>query len=302
MILGMRITQNKNGDVTLTQKAYSERMLERFKMNHCSPISTPLPPGTSLSIDDCPTTPQEVSEMAKIPYRKALGSLMWLQVATRPDLTYAVNILSQFAHNPGKSHWNALKHTLAYVKGTIDYGITYRGGGTLNPIGYVDSDYAGCKDTRRSTEGNVFIVTGGPISWESKHQETVALSTVESKYMAFTRATTQVLWTMKFFAEIGLPVTKPITIFADNNRSISNSINDKNHRRTKHIDVKFHFVKEHTKKGEIIFTYILFSDNLADLFTKPLPRKTIKRLASEMDLNPKGKNMLMGVTKVKLGN
>ena len=108
--------------------------------------------------------------------------------------------------------------------------------------------------------------------------------------MAFTRATTQALWTMKFFAEISLPVTKPITIFADNNGSISNSINDKNHRRTKHINVKFHFVKEHTKKREIIFTYIPSLDNLADLFTKPLPCETIKRLASEMDLNPKGKN------------
>ena len=160
----------------------------------------------------------------------------------------------------------------------------------MNPIGYVDSDYAGCKDIRCSTEGNVFIVAGGPISWESKRQETVALSTVESEYMAFTRATTQALWTIKFFAEIGLPVTKPITIFADNNGSISNSINNKNYRQTKHINVKFHFVKEHTKKGEIIFTYIPSSDNLADLFTKPLPHETIKRLASEMDLNPKGKN------------
>ena len=99
----------------------------------------------------------------------------------------------------------------------------------MNPIGYVDSDYAGCKDTRRSTEGNVFIVAGGPVSWESKHQETVALSTVESEYMAFTRATAQALWMMKFFAEIGLSVTNPITIYVDNNRSISNSTNNKNH-------------------------------------------------------------------------
>jgi len=226
----MHITQNKNGDVTLTQKAYSKHMLEHFKMNHCAPTSTPLPPGSSLLIDDCPTTSQETSEMAKTPYREALGSLMWLQVATRPDLTYAVNILSQFSHNPGRFHWNTLKHTLAYVKGTIDYGITYRGGGTLNPIGYVNSDYAGCKDTRRSTEENVFIVAGGLVSWESKHQETVALSTVESEYMAFTRAMAQALWMMKFFAEIGLSVTNPITIYVDNNRSISNSTNDKNHR------------------------------------------------------------------------
>ena len=115
----------------------------------------------------------------------------------------------------------------------------------------------------------------------------MALSTVESEYMAFTRATAQALWMMKFFTEIGLPVTNPITIYADNNGSISNSTNDKNHRRTKHIDVKFHFVKEHMKKGEIMFTYIPSSDNLADLFTKSLPLEMIRRLATAMDLNHK---------------
>jgi len=187
LILGIHITQNKNGDITLTQKAYSKRMLECFKMNHCVPTSTPLPPGSLLLIDDCPTISQETSEMAKTPYHEALGLLMWLQVATHPDLTYAVNILFRFSHNPGRSHWNALKHILIYVKGTIDYGITYRGGGTLNPIGYMDSDYAGCKDTKHSTEGNVFIVAGEPVSWESKCQETVALSIVESEYMAFVK-------------------------------------------------------------------------------------------------------------------
>jgi len=104
---------------------------------------------------------------------------------------------------------------------------------------------------------------------------------------AFMHAMAQALWMMKFFAEIGLPVTNPITIYADNNGSISNSTNDKNHCRTKHIDIKFHFVKEHTKKGEIMFIYIPSSNNLADLFTKFLPRKMIRRLTTAMDLNPK---------------
>jgi len=167
--------------------------------------------------------------MAKTSYCEALGSLMWLQVVTHLDLTYAVNILFRFSHNPGRSHWNTLKHTLAYVKGTIDYEITYRGGGTLNSISYVNSDYTGCKDIRYSIKGNIFIIAGGPVSWESKCQETMVLSTVESEYMTFTHATAQALWMMKFFTEIGLPMTNPITIYADNNRSISNSTNNKNH-------------------------------------------------------------------------
>jgi len=186
-----------------------------------------------------------------------------------------VNILSQFAQNPGRTHWNTIKHTLAYVKSTLNYGITYKGGESLNPIGYVDSDYAGCKDTQHLTKGNIFVVAGGPMSWQSKHQEMVALSTVESKYMAFTRATSQVLWIIKFFAKIGLPISIPITIYADNSGSISNSTTSKHHRHTKHIDIKFHFVNEHTKKGEVIFNYIPSANNIAGLFTKPLPRDTV---------------------------
>jgi len=113
-------------------------------MNGCAPSSTPLPAGLSLSIEDCPSTPEEVEEMAKVPYREALGAIMWLQVVTRPDLSYAINVLSRFAHNPGKQHWNVLKHVLSYIKGTSHYGITYKGGGSLTPVGYIDSDYAGC--------------------------------------------------------------------------------------------------------------------------------------------------------------
>ena len=111
--------------------------------------------------------------------------------------------------------------------------------------------------------------------------------------MAFMYAIAQVLWIMKFFTEISLPVTNSITIYIDNNRSISNSTNDKNYCQMKHIDIKFHFIKEHTKKKEIIFTYILFSDNLANLFTKSLPREIIRKLATAMNLNPKVQVMLV---------
>lgn len=114
---------------------------------------------------------------------------MWLQVATRPDLSFAVNLLLRFAKNPGIAHWNALKHTLAYVKGTLQYGITYLWDASIHSYGFVDADYAGDGDTRRSTKGHIFFIGGGPVSWASKRQETVALSMVEAEYMALTRAT-----------------------------------------------------------------------------------------------------------------
>ena len=178
---------------------------------------------------------------------------MWLQVAIRPDLTFSVNMLACFAHNPGIVHWNGLKHVLTYIKGTKHYGITYKGGSSLKPIRYVDSDYASCKDTRYSTEGNVFVVAGSLISWECKRQDTMALSTVEAEFMAFSRATTQALWISKYFDEVGLSVKRPIIICADNSHSIANSTTDKNHRHTKHIDIRHHFIKEHTKSGNVIF-------------------------------------------------
>ena len=286
LILGMRISRNENGDVILSQRAYAERLLKRFNMQSCSPLTTPLPHGLSLSTEDCPANASEVEEMKKIPYRAALGSLMWMQVATRPDLSFPVNLLAHFAHNPGRAHWNALKHVLGYIKGTLDYGLRYRAGAPLGPVGYVDSDFAGCKNTRRSTEGNIFVVAGGPVSWETKRQDTVALSTVEAEFMAFSRATTQALWLLKYFEEVGLSVARPITIHADNNRAISISSNDKNHRRTKHIDVRHHFVKEHTEADDINFKYIPSSLNMADFLTKTLPRDTLRKTISVLDLGP----------------
>jgi len=182
-------------------------MLKRFAIQNCSPKSTPLPPGLVLSSDDCPNTPEEHKEMNKTPYQEALGSLMWLQVATQPDLSYTVGLLFRFAYNPGQTHWNTIKHALVYVKGTTHYGITYKGNTDLNHIGYVDSDFAGCQDTCCSTEGNIFLVAGEPVFWESKRQETIALLTVEAEYMAFSRATTQALWITKYLHEVGVMET-----------------------------------------------------------------------------------------------
>jgi len=193
LILGMHIDRNPQNNITLLQHAYCEWLLKQFNMESCLPATTPLSPSLILSIEDCPTTPDEANEMKNISFCKALGSLMWLQVATRPNLAFSVNKLAFFSHNPGRAHWNTLKHILAYVKGTIDYGITYKGGDSLQPHGYVDSDYASCRDTRRSMKGNIFMVAREPVSWECKRQDTVALSTVEAEFMVFSKATTQAL-------------------------------------------------------------------------------------------------------------
>jgi len=145
-ILGMKIERTDDGSIKLSQCAYSERVLEHFGMAEAKSHSTPLPPGITLSIKDSPETQDEADEMKGVPYREALGLLMWLQVATRPDLSYTVNLLSCFAHNPRQAHWNVLKHALSYMKETLDYGIIYFRNSSLRPFGYVDSDYAGDVD------------------------------------------------------------------------------------------------------------------------------------------------------------
>jgi len=259
-------------------------------MNGCALSLTLLPAGLSLSIEDCPSTPEEVEEMAKVPYQEALGAIILLQVVTRPDLSYTINVLSRFTHNLGKQYWNALKHVLSYIKGTSHYGITYKRGGNLTPVGYVDSDYAGCKDTRRSMKRSIFIVARGPVSWECKCQATVALSTVEVEYMGFSRATTQAIWLAKFFDEIGLPTTALIHIYADNIESIANTVNGKNHRRTKHIDIKYHFTKEHVELGMVAFEYTPSNENLADLFTKPLSWDVLQNIITNLRLIPRKMN------------
>jgi len=290
LILNMYINRNLLGDVTLSQHAYCEHLLKQFNMDLCSPTTTPLPSGLVLSAEDCPSTPDEVDEMKNTLFYEALGSLMWLQVAIRPDLVYSVNKLAHFTHNPGKTHWNALKHMLTYVKGMMNYEITYKGGGDLEPIGYINSNYAGCKDTRRSTEGNIFIIAGGLISWECKRQDMVTLSMVEVEFMAFSKATTQALWLSKYFDKVGLPITRPLKIFADNSGSISNSLSDKNYQYTKHINMQHHFIKEHTKLDDIAFQYTTTTENIANILTKELPQDTLHKFICRMGLNPRVAN------------
>ncbi len=128
------------------------------------------------------------------PYRQVLGSMMWGQLATRPDLAYVVSLLSRFQNNPGLAHWNALMHVIGYIKTTMDYGITYTRGESLKPMGFVDADYGGCKDLMRSTSGYVFMMAGGPILWSSKRQATVALSTIKAEFISLTRAAQQLKW------------------------------------------------------------------------------------------------------------
>lgn len=184
--LGINISRDRNNDtISIDQTEYIEEILERFNMSECNPAITPLDPNQKLDKEMSPKTQQEVAGMEKVPYREALGALMFLNQGTRPDIASAITSLGRFVMNPGKVHWNALKRVFRYLKGTKKYTLTYYSS-HKNPTltGYSDADWAENLDTRRFTTGYVFTLQGGAISWSSKRQATVVLSTTEAEYLA----------------------------------------------------------------------------------------------------------------------
>ena len=194
LVLGIKIERNRNaGTISISQHAYLKHVLKHFGMTDSNPAPTPIALGAALTREQAPATDVDQGFMANKPYREVLGSIMYAQIATQPDLSYAVSTLSKFALNPRKPHWIALMRVLRYIKGTLNFKITYgvEGHTDLAPVGYVDADYAGDLDTHCSCSGHVFLQAGGPSAWGSQYQQTVALPTMEAKYMATSRAMKQ---------------------------------------------------------------------------------------------------------------
>jgi hypothetical protein len=283
--LGMRVQQDlKLGTVRLTQRPYWEHVLNRFSLTHITPRNTPLPVGIILDNNMSPKTESERFMMYDKPYRPILGSVMWGQLATRPDLAFSVSLLARFQSNPGIDHWNALLHVVGYIRNTIDYGLTYYRDSELSPTAFVDADYGGCKDTRRSTSGYVFLMAGGAVTWSSKRQATVALSTVEAEYVAMSRCAQQMVWMHSWLSEAEIEYTLPGLIKGDNRGAIALTKNTKDHGKVKHIDIRHHYIRDLLKAGKIILEQVSSADNLADIFTKPLPRDHHHRLLAALNI------------------
>jgi hypothetical protein len=258
----------------ISQTAFILRSLKRFGLEDCTPKYTPLPPGLVLSMSDCPSSDEDHVFMADKPYREMLGTGLYLQMASRVDLSQPMAVLSRFANNPGPAHWRALVHVFQYLKATSHFKLRYGGPGysDFTPIGYVDSDYAADTDKRRSISGHVFIQAGGPTAWGSKFQPTVALSTAEAEYMALTRAAQQLDWMFASLTELGLVVPRPAIIRADNQAAIKIASNQTGAAKVKHIDVREHYIRDRVDEGAIRIDWIESKDNPADMLTKPLPR------------------------------
>lgn len=216
-------------------------MLDRFGMTDCKAVSTPIVPGTHLYKEEI----LKASPKDLVLYQSMVGSLMYAMVETRPDIAYAVSVLSRYASNPTNAHISAAKRVFCYLKGAFELGITYRKGDKL--VGYTDANWGNNEETRRSTGAYLFNLYGGAISWLSKRQSTVALLSCESKYIAQTHASKEAIWLSRLLKEIDIDNLLPsllITIFANNQGAIALSKDPRYHVRTKHINIQWHFVRE----------------------------------------------------------
>jgi hypothetical protein len=279
--LGMRIIyDHTTGTLTLDQSEYIDQMLQKFNLENLRPANTPLDPGVKLSRDMAPTTDEEKAISLKFPYQEIIGSVMYLMLCTRPDIAFAVSQLSKYNTCHGPGHHTSVVHLMRYLSATKNLKLTYGQQSTF-PMGFSDSDYAFDVDSRKSVTGYVFFVAGGPISWKSQSQATVALSSAEAEYMALAAATQEAVHLRQLMIDID-PVYEarlpPVHIFEDNTGAIAISNNPVHHERTKHIDVRYHFIRERIAMNHICIHYISTDKMIADLLTKPISVQTSKNL------------------------
>ncbi|XP_059663617.1 secreted RxLR effector protein 161-like [Cornus florida] len=217
--------------------------------------------------------------MRRIPYASAIGSLMYAMVCTRPDICYLVRIVSRYQSNPGLDHWSAVKNILKYLRRTKSLMLVYESDDLVR-IGYTDSDFQSDLDARRSTSGYVFKLNGGAVSWKNVKHSSTADSTMEAEYIAASEAAKEVIWLRNFLIELEVMkhIDRPMTLHCDNSAAITQTKDPKFHKGTRHIQRKYHVVRDIVKQGDILVAKI----HLADPFIKALPIKMFDRHMENM--------------------
>ncbi|GLI71167.1 hypothetical protein VaNZ11_016269 [Volvox africanus] len=274
VFLGYEIERNRTEHtLKLSLTRFITELVAKYGLEEANPRKVPLSKALRAV--------GERLDVQQFPYGELVGSLLYLSVGTRPDISYSVGALSRYMSKPTVEHWQAAKGVLRYLIGT-NVGISYSAKSSVGTLhGYCDSDYAGCVDTRRSTTGYVFLLTGGAVGWASRLQATVATSTAEAEYMASGAATKEALWFRHLARDLKLRVPC-VPIQCDNQAALKMSSNLITTPRSKHIDVLYHFVREHAARGEVKFLYCKSEDMVADVFTKPLPFPNFSKFVRAM--------------------
>lgn len=282
-ILGIKISRNQD-TIKIDQTKYINDVLYRFGMSDCNPVSTPMDTNQKLSMSMSPNNEEERQEMSKVPYMQAIGCLLFAAQVSRPDISYAVNMLSRYSTNPGRAHWEAAKRVMRYLKGTIEKGLVYKPNLDNTITGYCDADWAGNIDDRQSTTGYIFVYQSAAISWSTKKQKTVALSSTEAEFMSITAAIQESVWLKRLENEMNPDAKKTMKIFCDNKGALHVAMNNNYSNRTKHVDIKAKFIRQKIDEKEVALEYISTNEMLADVFTKALPCQKLKYFRNRFGL------------------
>ncbi|KAK9048327.1 hypothetical protein SSX86_032710 [Deinandra increscens subsp. villosa] len=275
--LGLEVLSHSTG-YSMSQRKFALDLLKEFDDLALPATNSPLPVHLQLplNIGDSISDPLQ--------YRRLVGKLNYL-THTRPDLSFAVQFLSQFMQNPKQPHWDAAMHTLRYVRTTPSLGLFFNNQPDYKLEAFCDSDWASCPNTRRSISGYFVLLGGSPISWKSKKQATVSLSSAEAEYRSMRRVTAELAWLSRLLHEFQLPNMDPIPVKCDSQAAIHIAKNPVYHERTKHIEIDCHFVREKLQAGLISLHHVPSAEQLADLLTKSLPTNVHQYLISKLGLS-----------------
>jgi hypothetical protein len=281
--LGMEVTRSRAERILrLSQQSYIKKILHQYKLTSARSTGTPMAVDTRLSSQQ--GLPKD-GENELFPYREVVGSLMYAATGTRPDIAYAVRVLSQFCGGHSREHHQAAKRVLRYLSGNETLALTYDGREDPLVLGFSDSDWGGCPDTRKSTSAYIFTCGGTAISWASRKQTCVALSSTEAEYVAVAEAAKEAIW-LSTVADFLQRPQGPVPLLVDNTGAIALTKNPEFHKRTKHIELKWHFVRDLQEQNRVKIQYCPTEDQLADLLTKPLSKCRHSKLTSQTGLLP----------------
>ena len=276
--LGCEFVRNREARTgELRQSAYAQRVLKRFDMQDCVPVKTPLEPGYRLTKEDCPDM---VDAELQRKFRILTGSIGYLAQMSRPDLAFAYNELSKFVQYPGDAHWKAGLRVLQYLKGTTDLGIKWHdpGQGKRDTLeAYVDSDFAACKDTRRSQTGYLVVCNGGPVSWSAKRQAQTTISSAEAEFVAASQCGVELLYTRALIRDLGYEQKHPTVVWEDNASTILLSENPVNRQASRHIDTRIHFLRDLVSDKVMVLRKCAGTNNPSDALTKSVPGPTLAK-------------------------